>query len=264
MTLLCEECDRSIIENESEYYNYLATLRKKDDKSFYKKHTINKFNLDEINKILNDYISTHNKNFDFYFFNCEFVIELDNNFIANIKSSYFCNTDITNINKFLLYDIDCFKSMGYKFYIVNQMTINLISDRCNLTYEKYINQPMSMCERKINIIIARNPEKIKSLDRSKNHPLIIKYSHIPFINQHMYITNAFDYDILTLCNCTNNDNDNNDKNIEIKIPLFTKILCGLSLICLISFMVYTFIKPLFNNKLMWRNTYTQIIHLAVS
>ena len=37
MSLLCEVCDRSIIENQSEYYNYLATLRKKDDKSFYKK-----------------------------------------------------------------------------------------------------------------------------------------------------------------------------------------------------------------------------------
>ena len=35
MDLLCEECDRSIIENESEYTFYLATLRKKDDKSFF-------------------------------------------------------------------------------------------------------------------------------------------------------------------------------------------------------------------------------------
>ena len=80
----------------------------------------------------------------------------------------------------------------------------------------------------------------------------------------MYITNVFDYDILTLCNCTNTDNDNNDNNIEIIKPLFTKILCGLSLICLISFMVYSLIKPFFNNKLIWRNIYTQIIPLAVS
>ena len=32
MTLHCKVCDRLIIENESEYYKYLATLRKKDDK----------------------------------------------------------------------------------------------------------------------------------------------------------------------------------------------------------------------------------------
>ena len=65
MDLLCEVCDQSITENESKYMYYLFTLRKKDDKSFYKKYTINNISLDEANKILNDYISTHNKCFDF-------------------------------------------------------------------------------------------------------------------------------------------------------------------------------------------------------
>ena len=64
----------------------------------------------------------------------------------------------------------------------------------------------------------------------------------------MYITNfTDDYDNMTDAynnnNCTNNDN-----NMEIIIPLITIIPCGLSLICLISLMVYTLIKPLFDNK----------------
>ena len=63
------------------------------------------------------------------------------------------------------------------------MTINIISDRCNMTYEKYINQIMSMCQRKINMIIARNPQLINSIDRNKNHLLIRKHSHIPFIRK---------------------------------------------------------------------------------
>ena len=37
---------------------------------------------------------------------------------------------------------------------------------------------MSMLERRINMIIAKNPQLIKSLDRTKNHPVIRKYSHI--------------------------------------------------------------------------------------
>ena len=37
---------------------------------------------------------------------------------------------------------------------------------------------MSMLERRIIFIIARNPKLIKSLDRTKNHPLIRKYSYI--------------------------------------------------------------------------------------
>ena len=42
----------------------------------------------------------------------------------------------------------------------------------------------------------------------------------------MYITIVTDYDNLTFCNCKNNDN--NDNNIEIILPLFTKIPCGMS------------------------------------
>ena len=60
----------------------------------------------------------------------------------------------------------------------------------------------------------------------------------------MHITNVTVFDNLTLCNCTNNDN--NDNNIEIKLPLFTINPCGQSFLCLISFMVYTLIKPFFN------------------
>ena len=52
-----------------------------------------------------------------------------------------------------------------------------------------------------------------------------------------------DYNSTLTSNCTDNDN-----NIEIAIPLITIVPCGMSLICLISFMVYTLIKPLFNKK----------------
>ena len=64
----------------------------------YKIYTFNNANLDEVNKISNDFISTHNKNFDFYFINCEFVIEFDNNFIGNIEIKFFYNTDNIKIN----------------------------------------------------------------------------------------------------------------------------------------------------------------------
>ena len=62
----------------------------------------------------------------------------------------------------------------------------------------------------------------------------------------MYITNITDdyNDTLSINNiCTNND-----KNIEIVIPLNTKVPCGMSLVCLISLMVYTLVKPLINKK----------------
>ena len=62
----------------------------------------------------------------------------------------------------------------------------------------------------------------------------------------MYITNITDdyNDTLPINNnCTNNEN-----NIEIIIPLFAIIPCGMLVICLISLLVYTLIKHFFNKK----------------
>ena len=60
MELLCKVCDREIFENESERNNHTATLHKKNDKCLYANYTINNVNLDEFDKILNDYIIAHN------------------------------------------------------------------------------------------------------------------------------------------------------------------------------------------------------------
>ena len=62
------------------------------------------------------------------------------------------------------------------------MTIINYIDRCNMTYDYFINLPMSMVERQISFIIAKTPHLIKKLDGTKNHPLIRKYSYIRFNN----------------------------------------------------------------------------------
>ena len=79
MDYLCQVCDRKIIGNESEYKNYIASLCKIDDKCIYKKYVIKNINLDGVDKILKDYVSTHNKKLDIYFIYCEFKIQFDNN-----------------------------------------------------------------------------------------------------------------------------------------------------------------------------------------
>ena len=68
----------------------------------------------------------------------------------------------------------------------------------------------------------------------------------------MYVTNIIIYDNTTDdCNDTiskNNNCTNNDNNNLIVLPLIKITPCGMSLICLISLMVCTLIKPLFNKK----------------
>ena len=50
------------------------------------------------------------------------------------------------------------------------MKISMISCRCNMTYNIYMNTPMSMLERRINMVIGKNPQLKKSLNIKENHP----------------------------------------------------------------------------------------------
>ena len=182
MEYICQVCDRSLIENPSEYQYYLITLHKKNDNSLYIKYTINNINLDDLDKKINDYISTHNEKFNFYLITCKFVIEFDDNSIENIESNSFYNTDIINTKRILLYNFYHCIPRKYKpsnVGNIKHMILKTINDRCNMTYKYYKNLLMSMLERRTNIIIAKNPSLINSLYRKKIHPLIRKYSHIP-------------------------------------------------------------------------------------
>ena len=138
--------------------------------------------MDELDKILSNYISHHNKKFDFYFFNCEFEKEFGNNFTAIVEINYHYNRNFKYEKSSLLCYIDSFKSGRYKFSNINHLTINTINCMCNMTYEHYKNKPTHSVERRINMISAKNPQLINALDRNKPHPLINKYSHIPFNN----------------------------------------------------------------------------------
>ena len=177
MDYLCQVCDREIIENESDYKNYIATPHKKDDKSINKKYVIININLDEVDKILKDYISTHNQKFDIYFSYCEFKLQFHNNSTRALKIDCVHNIEIEKISQCLLDCIEYLKSEGYNFQNINQMTINIVSERCNMKYEYYMHPPMFPLETKLNINIAQNPQL---LDQNIKHLLIRKYSHISF------------------------------------------------------------------------------------
>ena len=179
MNLLCRVCDRSIIENESDYKNYIATLLKKDDESIYKKYVINNINLDEVDKILKDYVTTHNKKFDIFFNYCEFKIQFDNNSTRDLETDCVHHIEIEKISQSLLYSIEYLESKGYKFQNIDQMTIKTISDRCNMKYEYYRHPSTFPLKTKLNIIIDKYPQL---LDQNINHLFTRKYSHISFNN----------------------------------------------------------------------------------
>ena len=132
MDLLCRVCDRSIIENESEYEKNIASLRKPDEKSIHRKYDFNNINLDEVDNILNYHITTYSKKFDLFFIKCIFETEFENNSTANIEINYHDNIDINNMKSYFLFYIDSCKLDGYKFKKIKHLTINTITCLCNM------------------------------------------------------------------------------------------------------------------------------------
>ena len=53
-----------------------------------------------------------------------------------------------------------------------------------MTFKYYLNNPMSMIERRMNYIISKNPKLINNLtlNRNKSHPLIRKKFQLKQIN----------------------------------------------------------------------------------
>ena len=159
-----------------EYNNYINSLIKDDNKFIYMNYIINNVDINNFDKIFNNYITNHNKKFDFYYINCEFQIEF-NYQLLNIEINFHHNTDYINLKCLLFFYTE---SHNIKNFKINQMIIDTISCLSNMTYKYYLLMPMSMLERRINYIINKNPRLINALNRNKNHPLIRKYKHISF------------------------------------------------------------------------------------
>ena len=171
MEFYCDICDKSM-KHKSKHEHFKSGLRNHYEKCFRKKHVNTNPDFFDRDKLFNIYITHHNKNIDLHLINCEFKSEFDNQKTSHIKTMYTYNTHIFNMKIHLLHFIAYFISQGYKFWDINQIIIKTISHRCNMTYKHYLKQPMSMCERKLNMIIAKNPTLLNSLKRYHNHPLI--------------------------------------------------------------------------------------------
>ena len=91
-------------------------------------------------------------------------------FLHSVSAGYYLGNSLLSKIKF-------FERDGRKFFHISQMNITFISDLRKMTIEHYFNQPKSMLELKLNVILAKNPEHIKILGNS-SHPLIRKYQHI--------------------------------------------------------------------------------------
>ena len=102
-----------------------------------------------------------------------------NNLTINFLESVFNENSLQILlEESLLYLIDNFLQRGYIFSLIDEMNVSTINDKRYMTYDYYIQHPMPAVKLKLNIILAKNPHIINSLNRSHFRPLSRKYSHV--------------------------------------------------------------------------------------
>ena len=140
----------------------------KNNKLLYTTYIIENIDIDGIDDIFYKNINIHNQKFIFYYIDCQFEIEFKDNIFAKIEINNHYKTDYINIKNYFFYLDSC----EYGNFIIDKiikMEINTISCRCNMTYKYYMNTPMSMLERRINMVIRKNPQLIKSLKKKSSY-----------------------------------------------------------------------------------------------
>ena len=143
----------------------------KNNKYLYTSYIIENIDIDEVDEMFDKYTNIQNKKFVFYYIDCQFQTKFKNNIFAKIEINQHFNTDYINIKNYLLFYIDSCRYGNFVFDNIIKMENNMISCRCNMTYKYYMNTPMSMLEKRINIFLSKNPQLIKSLNIKENHPI---------------------------------------------------------------------------------------------
>ena len=159
--MLCRICNFEIFNDENILMHYIASYPNSHDSNLHYKYIVKKINLNDINKIFDYYTSIQNKKFNFYSIKCLFQLQFNNNIIAKIEINNHYNNDYIKIENHLSLYLNSCQNAGYNFSNINHMINNFITCKCNIKYKHYVDKPMSMLERRINYIIAKNPCLIK-------------------------------------------------------------------------------------------------------
>ena len=158
MPFYCHFCDiefKTDLEKHLGYGRLVQTL------------TINNPNVSNIDRTFYDCVNNHNKKFEIY------AIEVISENEFETKDFYLFNDATFSLETYMKH---------LSFSHICEMYIKTFSDKRCMTYKQYLKHPMQMVERRLHMIIAKNPHLINSLNRTLCHSLMRKYSDVPFNN----------------------------------------------------------------------------------
>ena len=75
-----------------------------------------------------------------------------------------------------------FKDEGYNLNLIAEMNIITIVNKLDMSYGFYIKHNMQAVGWKLKAKVDKNKNLFNRLDRSRCHPLIRDFSHVPFKN----------------------------------------------------------------------------------
>ena len=160
--------------SESTEYNLPISISQ-TEKYIRTKHTIKNPSFFVIDKISNDYITNHNKRHYLFLIKYDYKIFFNKDFSLHIETDFYHKTMKINLRSYLLYRIEDFIEKGYVFSHIDEVNNLTVDCKMYMTYDNYIIHPMHAMELKINMVVAKGPHLINSLNRSLIYPLIRKY-----------------------------------------------------------------------------------------
>ena len=171
----CEICDM-VIKPKSKSRHFKSNNHKNLAKHKHIKLTIDNPNLDDIDKIIYDYINEYDKKYGYYYIRCEFKLVFSNMEDYAVASSILKdNNTMFSWKIFVEKAINNFKKDGYNLSHIPHMNFIIVCNKSDMTYKHYLQQPKSMLEWKLNALVNRNKSLINKFPQNWKHPLNRKF-----------------------------------------------------------------------------------------
>ena len=167
-----------VIKPKSKSRHFKSNNHKNLAKHKHIKLTIDNPNLDDIDKIIYNYINEYDKKYGYYYIRCEFKLVFSNmEGDAIVSTTLKDNNTLFSWRIFIQKAIDNFQKDGYRFSHISQINSIIVCNKRDMTYKHYLQHPKSMLEWKLNALVNRNKNLINKFPRNWMHPLNRKFEN---------------------------------------------------------------------------------------
>ena len=152
----CEVCD-VFIKPKNKSKHFKSNIHESLDEHKHIKLTVDDPGIDDIDRIIHTYINEYSKNYEYYLVRCEFKLSFGNmegypvasSKLTDIKTTVSWNIFVENL-------INMFKNGGFDFSHISQMTITIVDNKMDMTYDFHMKNNMEAVERQLNKLINKN------------------------------------------------------------------------------------------------------------